>query len=112
MLAPKISQKVRLKPRPRRDAPKAMTAAKPQAKICRRFARKDPAVVVPSVAASQRCSATMTAARIRGFRAIPCSILAFRFEFFCPKLLYGESRAPLRNPSEGVPSLIRDCPKG
>src|SRR5713101_7605753 len=80
MPAPTSSQKGRLRPRPRRYAPNAITAAKPQARICRRLARRDPAVEVPSVAASQRCNATMTAARIRGFRGMPCRGIAYRFE--------------------------------
>src|SRR5713226_617967 len=93
MPAPTISQKGRPKPLPRRDAPKAMTAAKPQAKICRRFARKDPAVAVPSVAASQRCSATMTAARIRGFRAFLVVLSRFKLNFLLESILWGILRA-------------------
>src|SRR5216684_8462690 len=59
-----------------------MTTAKPQAKISSRFASRDPVAVVPRVAASQRCSATITAARIRGFRGIPCRTLTIGTEFF------------------------------
>src|SRR5437899_5049601 len=92
----KISQKGRLMPRPRRYAPRAMAAAKPQAKICRRFASRDPVVVVPSVAASQRCNATTTAARIRGFRSIPCRTLSGSMGANYPNLFYG-----------GIPRALR-----
>src|SRR6267378_3494104 len=70
MLAPKISQKVRLKPCPRRDAPKAMTAARPQAKICKPFARNDPSVDVPSVSASTIWRPTITDTNANNLRDI------------------------------------------
>src|SRR2546427_2930185 len=70
-----------------------MTTAKPQAKISRRLASRDPVAVVPSVAASQRCSATITRARIRGFRGIPCRTLTIGTEFLLVSILGGIPRA-------------------
>src|SRR5215472_12299303 len=87
MPIPTSSQKGRLSPCPRRAAPNTITAANPQAMICRRFARKDPVVEVPSVAASNRCSVTMTAAKIRGFRGIPRRTFVFRLVFLLEFIL-------------------------
>src|SRR5260221_388356 len=75
-----------------------MAAAKPQAKISRRFASKDPDAEVPSVAASHRCSATMTAARMRGFRGIPCRTLAFRGEVLTRIYFMRKAAGPGTNP--------------
>src|SRR6266436_3719573 len=75
-----------------------MAAAKTQAKISRRFASKDPDAEVPSVAASHRCSATMTAARMRGFRGIPCRTLAVRGEVLTRIYFMRKAAGPGTNP--------------
>src|SRR5690242_16502040 len=106
MPSPTSSQKGRLSPRPRSDAPNAITAAKPQAKISRRLASRDPVVEVPNAAASRRCSATMTAAKIRGLRGIPARAFA-SFEFSYLHLFYGWPRGALYTRLVDVPCPIR-----